>query len=100
MIERLISNTAHSAFARSGIYVPPGDGAAEVEVKVILDLAIEVFDGRAVSRVDAADFRISEVMPERGGTLKEVEDYDGLEWEILSRQDDDGIIVTVHMERK
>lgn len=102
MIEDLISMAAFGAFRRSGTYTPPTDGAASVEVEVILDLAIEAFDsyGQLIGHIDTADFRLDQVQPEKGGTLSGVEGYDGIEWEIVTRGEDDGILVTMHLDRK
>ena len=99
MIELSTSIAAFGPFAKKGTYLPPGAGAEEVEVRVILDLDIEIFDGRAVSHVDAGDFLIKEIVPEKGGVLSQVKGFDWMEWEILSRQEDDGFVVTMHMDR-
>lgn len=100
MMERDISIAAFMAMARPGIYTPPGPDPEEVEVSVVVDLAIEVYDGRVIVSRDTADFRLDQVSPEPGGKLSDVEGYDGMEFEITKRETDDGILVTVFMERE
>lgn len=100
MIEQIITSAAFSAFSRTGTYTPPGEDAEEVEVEVILDLAIEAYDERGsfIADYDTADF-LGGVEIERGGVLSSVEGYDGLQWKILSRMEDDGESVTWAVER-
>lgn len=100
MMERDVSIAAFRAMAKRGIYTPPGPGSEGVEVDVVVDLAIEVYDGRVIVSRDTADFRLDQVSPEPGGTLTDVVGYDGMEFEITKREADDEFIVTVFMERK
>lgn len=100
MIELFASNATFIAFAREGLYLPPG-GAEWVEVKVILDLSIEAYDqyGQLIIDTDEADFRSADNAILRKDGLLQVVGYDGKQWRLLSRRRDDGFIVTWAIER-
>ena len=101
-MDSFLADITHGTFAKPGTYTPPGVGAVSVGVDVIVDLAIDSFNdyGQLIGNVDTAEFKISQAVPEKGGTLSDVEGFNGMEWEIIKREDDDGILVIVHLDRK
>lgn len=101
MFESFVSNATFGAFAKTGSYTPPGVGAEPVEIRVILDLAIEAYDqyGQLVIDYDSADFQSEKNAILRKGGVLTVAGYDGLHWRLLSRRKDDGFICTWAIER-
>ena len=85
----LVIGIAHRLVASDGVYTPP-DGES-VDVDVHLQLGVETIN-RVMRQVDDHDFVYflsEQVEPETGGTLTDVDGYDGKTWEIGKRDDDD-----------
>lgn len=102
MIESIASIATFSAFARNGEYLAPDEGAEWVEVRVILDLSIEAYDqyGKLIIDTDEADFPSGlNTVLRKNGTLR-VAGYDGMQWRLLSRREDDGYIVKWAIQRE
>ena len=96
MIEGLVSGATHSSFSVRGTYTPATAGEESVSVEVVLDLGVSPRDGGTSTyqdEADFADFLTSEITPEKGGTLTDVEGYGGKAWRIGRRESDDGYIV-------
>ena len=99
MIEDLVSGATHGAFcvfSVRGTYTPKGDGEDSVTVDVVLDIGVSPRDGGTSTYQDEgdfADFLKSEITPETGGTLTDVDGHDGKAWRIGRRESDDGYIV-------
>ena len=89
-MRELVIGIAHRLVSSSGVYTPPDDGEP-VGVDVHLQLGVETIN-RVMRQVDDYDFVYflsEQVEPETGGTLSDVDGYDGKTWEIGKRDADD-----------